>query len=85
MSMKSLSLPAGLGWLICGAGAAGIFATYWDESWHTDIGRDSFWTPAHLLLYGAMAVAGRDALDATAVRAAFSCSTVNEDVTQLKR
>ena len=58
MSMKSLSLPAGLGWLICGAGAAGIFATYWDESWHTDIGRDSFWTPAHLLLYGAMAVVG---------------------------
>jgi hypothetical protein len=35
-----------------------MFATYWDEAWHTDIGRDTFWTAPHLLLYGAVAVAG---------------------------
>jgi hypothetical protein len=23
----------------------------WDISWHTTIGRDSFWTPAHLVIY----------------------------------
>jgi hypothetical protein len=27
--------------------AAGL---YWDISWHETIGRDSFWTPAHLLI-----------------------------------
>ena len=29
----------------------------WDISWHMTIGRDTFWTPAHLLIYtgGAMA------------------------------
>lgn len=35
-----------------------MFATYWDEAWHTDIGRDTFWTAPHLLLYGSVAVAG---------------------------
>ncbi len=55
---SSLNLPSPLGWAVCVAGGVGIFATYWDEAWHTDIGRDSFWTPAHLLLYGAMAVVG---------------------------
>src|SRR4051795_2625327 len=23
----------------------------WDISWHSTIGRDSFWTPAHMLIY----------------------------------
>lgn len=44
-----------------------MFATYWDEAWHTDIGRDSAWIAPHLLLYGAMAVAG-SAIAAWAVR-----------------
>lgn len=26
------------------------FGLYWDISWHMTIGRDTFWTPAHLLL-----------------------------------
>jgi hypothetical protein len=33
---------------------ASVYATlggiYWDISWHMSIGRDSFWTPAHLLI-----------------------------------
>jgi hypothetical protein len=24
---------------------------FWDISWHASIGRDSFWTPAHMLIY----------------------------------
>lgn len=58
VNRTSLNLPGLFGWPICVAGAVGIFATYWDEAWHTDVGRDSFWTPAHLLLYGAMAIVG---------------------------
>jgi hypothetical protein len=27
-----------------------LVGTYWDISWHMSIGRDSFWTPAHLAI-----------------------------------
>jgi hypothetical protein len=40
-------------WYIwCGLiGASSIvFGLYWDISWHMSIGRDTFWTPAHLLI-----------------------------------
>lgn len=31
------------------------FGLYWDISWHMGIGRDSFWTPAHLAIqFGAV-------------------------------
>src|SRR5438445_4021111 len=33
-------------------GAACIpIGALWDISWHSTIGRDTFWTPAHLLIY----------------------------------
>lgn len=33
-------------------GAACIpFGALWDISWHSTIGRDTFWTPAHMLIY----------------------------------
>jgi hypothetical protein len=31
---------------------------YWDISWHMSIGRDSFWTPAHLLIQAGGLTAG---------------------------
>jgi hypothetical protein len=31
---------------------------YWDISWHMSIGRDSFWTPAHLLIQAGGITAG---------------------------
>jgi hypothetical protein len=51
-------LPAGLLALVVVAGAAGLFATFWDDAWHTDLGRDQALIPPHLLLYGSMAVIG---------------------------
>src|SRR4051812_4487354 len=30
----------------------------WDISWHMTIGRDSFWTPAHIAIYSGGATAG---------------------------
>src|SRR5499425_3020142 len=31
------------------------FGLYWDISWHMGIGRDTFWTPAHLAIqFGAV-------------------------------
>ncbi|TMR95796.1 hypothetical protein EJK15_26940 [Nonomuraea basaltis] len=35
-----------------------LFATYWDDAWHTDIGRDDALIAPHLALYGSVAVAG---------------------------
>lgn len=35
-----------------------LFGTYWDDAWHTDIGRDTFWSPPHILLYAGIAIAG---------------------------
>jgi hypothetical protein len=54
---------ANVPWVVwCGlAGVAAIvIGLYWDVSWHMSIGRDTFWTPAHLaiqfggILIGAM-------------------------------
>ncbi|MBA3282480.1 MAG: hypothetical protein H0U29_09645 [Acidimicrobiia bacterium] len=53
---NSTSLPAPLG-LVAGSGAAmALLASYWDDSWHTDKGRDEFAIPPHLLLYGGVLV-----------------------------
>ena len=31
---------------------------HWDVSWHRSIGRDSFWTPAHMAIYACGVLAG---------------------------
>ncbi|WP_185981895.1 hypothetical protein [Skermania sp. ID1734] len=48
----------GAWWVAVPAGMLALFATYWDDAWHTDVGRDSAWIPPHLLLYGAITVVG---------------------------
>src|SRR5215468_4019096 len=35
-----------------------IVGVMWDISWHRTIGRDTFWTPAHLAIYLGGLVAG---------------------------
>src|SRR5215813_10339300 len=54
---KATTVPW-LSWagLIASAGIA--TGVYWDISWHMSIGRDSFWTPAHLLIQFGAVVAG---------------------------
>src|SRR5258708_11887838 len=51
----------GIPWLVWANVIASVsIATglYWDISWHETIGRDSFWTPAHLLIqFGALLAA----------------------------
>lgn len=51
-------LPAGAVWTVAGGGALGLVATYWDDGWHTEIGRDSALIPPHLLLYGSIGLVG---------------------------
>ncbi len=44
------------------AGAAAVTSAYvggqWDVSWHRSIGRDTFWTPAHMAIYACGVIAG---------------------------
>ena len=35
---------------VVAAAACVMIGVYWDISWHMSIGRDTFWTPAHLLI-----------------------------------
>ena len=65
-------LPAGLLALVVVAGSAGLFATFWDDAWHTDLGRDQATIPPHLLLYASMATIG-------AVVAAWGLSALRRD------
>jgi hypothetical protein len=37
---------------------SGVFGAVWDISWHESIGRDTFWTPAHMLIYLCGVLAG---------------------------
>lgn len=54
LQSKTIDLPR----LMVGAGLlAGVLftgGTYWDGSWHLEYGRDTFWSPPHLLIYGAI-------------------------------
>ena len=55
---SALSRTQAIPWLVWANVIASVsIATglYWDISWHETIGRDSFWTPAHLLIqFGAL-------------------------------
>ncbi|GAA3500880.1 hypothetical protein GCM10019016_079870 [Streptomyces prasinosporus] len=37
-------------------GLLALFSMYWDDSLHTDVGRDTFWSAPHVLLYGSLTV-----------------------------
>ena len=52
--------PAIAWYLWCAALAvtSAYIGGYWDISWHRSIGRDSFWTPAHLAIYACGLLAG---------------------------
>jgi hypothetical protein len=43
---------------VVAAAAMVVTGLLWDISWHMSIGRDTFWTPAHLLIQGGGLLAG---------------------------
>lgn len=38
-------------WCAMGAVTSAMIGGQWDISWHSSIGRDTFWTPAHVAIY----------------------------------
>lgn len=58
MAAAPTRLAPGAAWVVIAASALGVAATYWDDAWHTTLGRDNTFIPPHLLLYGSMAIVG---------------------------
>ena len=53
--------PAAIPWYIWACAAAvtsSVIGGAWDISWHKSIGRDTFWTPAHIAIYLCGVLAG---------------------------
>jgi hypothetical protein len=45
-------------YLVLLAGLSAVVGAIWDISWHRSIGRDTFWTPAHMAIYLGGVLAG---------------------------
>lgn len=45
-------------WAVIFASTSVVVGVIWDISWHRTIGRDTFWTPAHMAIYLGGATAG---------------------------
>ncbi|MBI1788939.1 MAG: hypothetical protein HYR60_15510 [Acidobacteria bacterium] len=45
-------------WCCVAAVTSAIIGVQWDISWHRSIGRDTFWTPAHIAIYMCGVLAG---------------------------
>jgi hypothetical protein len=58
-----------------------IVGLVWDISWHMTIGRDTFWTPAHLAIYTGGAVAGLASGFEVLRRSFFIKTRAHDDVT----
>jgi hypothetical protein len=58
-----------------------IVGLIWDISWHMTIGRDTFWTPAHLAIYTGGAVAGLASGFEVLRRSFFQRERAHDDVT----
>src|SRR5579884_1763991 len=45
-------------WCAVLAVTSAMIGGHWDISWHSSIGRDTFWTPAHIAIYMCGILAG---------------------------
>src|SRR5688500_4053915 len=58
---RAKSSPVAIPWQIFAvlfASTSIVVGVIWDISWHMTIGRDTFWTPAHMAMYVGGVVAG---------------------------
>ena len=58
LTSRTTAPPYHLATVLLIAAACVMVGAYWDISWHMSIGRDSFWTPAHLLIQAGGLIAG---------------------------
>lgn len=79
-SSAALALPWQLASVVFAATSV-IVGLVWDISWHKTIGRDTFWTPAHLAIYTGGAVAGLASGFEVLRRSFFLRERAHDDVT----
>ena len=48
---RSATVVSNYAWAVLAGGTSIAIGILWDISWHRTIGRDTFWTPAHLAIY----------------------------------
>ncbi len=77
---RALALPWHLAAVVFAATSV-IVGLIWDISWHMTIGRDTFWTPAHLAIYTGGAVAGMSCGFEVLRRSFFASSKPTDGVT----
>lgn len=61
VTSRALARRAAVPWYLFAVALAATFVVagiIWDISWHMTIGRDTFWTPAHMCTYAAGAIVG---------------------------
>src|ERR1700749_5152131 len=57
ISQSPAPIPCYL-WCAALAVTSVTIGAHWDVSWHRSIGRDTFWTPAHMAIYACGVLAG---------------------------
>src|SRR5207245_6619995 len=50
--IESLGLYRAALWVLLGANLLAGWGVQWEIMWHVLIGRDSFWIPPHVMIYG---------------------------------
>src|SRR5690242_8964351 len=48
---RSATVVSNYAWAVLAGGTSIAIGILWDISWHRTIGRDTFWTPAHMAIY----------------------------------
>lgn len=56
--MASTAIPPPLLWLALIGAAAALAGGYFDDGWHTERGRDTFFIPPHIAIYGGITAVG---------------------------
>src|SRR2546429_9092700 len=51
MEVEKAGKVSGCAWTLLAGGVCIAIGILWDISWHRTIGRDTFWTPAHMAIY----------------------------------
>src|SRR5437870_8284323 len=72
IEVRESTVP-GYVWCAVLAVTSAMVGTHWDIAWHRSIGRDTFWTPAHMAIYLGGVLAGT-ACGWLALRTTFAAS-----------
>jgi len=74
----ALALPGALVAVAIAGALAGPLGAYWDVAWHVDQGRETFWSPPHLLIYSGILAIVVSVLASIALAGGGPCRALRE-------